>query len=91
MEMGERIKELRILNRLTQEEFAANLKTASGKGGSYMYQSIEIATAEAKDKLVLEYLDLCLKYMAWDITREQKSVIKIRLNEIRKDLNMELI
>ncbi len=49
-----------------------------------------IEIAEAKDKLVIEYLGLCRQFIG-DISTEQKSKIKTRLNEIRKSLNMELI
>ena len=53
--------------------------------------SMEISECETKDKLVLEYLDLCRDFMAWDTTMEQKAEIKIRLNEIRFSLGMQLI
>jgi len=44
-----------------------------------------------KEILVLEYTRLCLDFTDRNITVEQKSTIKTRLNEIRKSLEMELI
>jgi len=46
---------------------------------------------ESKDMLILEYTRLCLNFTDQNITLEHKSIIKIRLNEIRTDLGMELI
>ena len=56
-----------------------------------MCQTLETLECEAKDKLVIEYLELCREFMAWDTTREQKAKTRIRLNEIRLALGMELI
>ena len=49
-----------------------------------------LENTETKCKLVVEYLGLCRQFIG-DISTEQKAKIKTRLNEIRKDLNMELI
>ena len=49
-----------------------------------------VENEETKYKLVVEYLGLCRQFIG-DAGTEQKFKIKIRLNEIRKNLNMELI
>jgi hypothetical protein len=51
----------------------------------------DIKQAEAKDKLVLEYLDLSLEYTDQQTNSHRQQDIKPRLNEIRKILGMETI
>lgn len=51
----------------------------------------EIAESEAKDKLVLEYLDLCMKFTDAQTISDQQTEIKVRLNKIRSQLGMDLI
>lgn len=51
----------------------------------------EIAKAEAKDKLVLEYLNLCMAFTDPHTTTDGQFEIKIRLNQIRNLLGMNKI
>jgi hypothetical protein len=51
----------------------------------------DIAAAETKEKLVLEYLDLCLEFTDPKNINRRQAEIKIRLNEIRSELKIELL
>lgn len=51
----------------------------------------DIKAAEAKDKLVLEYLNLTYEFMDVVTNWSRKAEIKIRLNDIKKILGMELL
>jgi hypothetical protein len=51
----------------------------------------DIKRAEARDRLVLEYLDLSLEYTDRQTNNHRQQDIKLRLNEIRKILGMETI
>jgi len=48
----------------------------------------EIATAEAKDELVLEYLNLSMEFTEFKTKRSRQTEIKVRLNEIRSALKL---
>jgi hypothetical protein len=51
----------------------------------------EIAESEVKEKSVSEYLKLCMEFTDWRTTADRQAELKIRLNEIRQRLGMELI
>jgi hypothetical protein len=47
--------------------------------------------AEAKEKLVLEYLNLSCEFIELETSRSRQAEIKIRLNEIRSELKMKTL
>lgn len=51
----------------------------------------EITEAESKDKLILEYLNLCMVFTDPQTTPDMQKEIKFRLNQIRNLLGMNKI
>ena len=51
----------------------------------------EIKQAEARDRLVIEYIDLCMQFTDAQRDYTRHGDIKLRLNEIRRLLGIEEI